>query len=109
MASISGQNAEQSFPTPWTADAEQLYVKRPNGYVLSHLVTKRAATVVPFSLAKTPSIGPVFYDHTQIGGYALTLSSWPARLKTSLGRYSSSSFPILFLSFPHEQRHGKTE
>src|SRR3974390_2502168 len=31
---------------------------------LSHLVTKRAATVVPFSMAKTPSTGPVFYDHT---------------------------------------------
>jgi hypothetical protein len=32
---------------------------------LTHLVTKRAATVVPFSMAKAPSSGTVFYDHTQ--------------------------------------------
>jgi hypothetical protein len=32
MASISGQNAVQSFPVPWNAGAEQLYVKSPDGY-----------------------------------------------------------------------------
>ena len=34
--------------------------------LLTYLVTKRAATVVPFSMAKTPLTGPVFYDHTQV-------------------------------------------
>src|SRR3974390_493871 len=38
---------------------------------LSHLVTKRAATVVPFSMAKTPSTGPVFYDHTHTVLFAI--------------------------------------
>jgi hypothetical protein len=33
---------------------------------LTYLVTKRAATVVPFSMAKTPLTGPLFYDHTQV-------------------------------------------
>ena len=33
MASISGQNAVQSFPFPGNAGAEQLYVKSPNGCV----------------------------------------------------------------------------
>ncbi len=29
-----------------------------------HLAFKRAAAVVPFSTAKTPLSGPLFYDHT---------------------------------------------
>ena len=33
--------------------------------LLTYLVTKRAATVVPFSMAKTPLTGPVFYDQVR--------------------------------------------
>ena len=33
-ASISSQYPLQSFPSPWNAGAEQLYVKSPDGYVL---------------------------------------------------------------------------
>ena len=34
---------------------------------LTHLVTRRAATVVPFSTAISSLNGPLFYFHTQAG------------------------------------------
>jgi hypothetical protein len=33
MANISSQYALQSFPGPWNAGAEHLYVESPDGYV----------------------------------------------------------------------------
>ena len=32
----------------------------------TYLVTKRAATAVPFSMAKTPLTDPLFYDHAHL-------------------------------------------
>jgi len=48
MAGIASQDSVQSFPGPWNAGAEQLYVEGPDGYVPPLLVEINADIQILF-------------------------------------------------------------